>query len=77
MQVTVPGDTSLSKIVPVTALVVPTEYPVPAARVSTTVSLPSLTASVLGSRVMMATLDPAAKVTLPVELPKVEAPRCT
>ncbi len=77
MRTTVPGVTSLSRMLPVTVLVVPMVYPVPDVRVSATVSLPSLTTSELGSSVRMATLDLAAKVTLPLVFPKVVAPRCT
>jgi hypothetical protein len=54
-------------IVPVTAVVVPTVYPVPVARVRTTVSSNSTVLSAVGSIVRLAVAEPAAKtIVLPV-----------
>jgi hypothetical protein len=51
-------------IVPVTALGVPTVYPVPEARVKITVSLLSTIVSAVGLTVTVAVDEPAAKVTV-------------
>jgi len=51
-------------IVPVTAVVVPTVYPVPVARVKATVSLLSTVVSAVGSTITVAVAELAAKVTL-------------
>jgi len=51
-------------MVPVTAVVVPMLYPVPAAKVRDTVSWSSGVVSPVGSTVTVAVDDPAEKVTL-------------
>jgi hypothetical protein len=57
---------SLLRMVPVTAAVVPMVYPVPAARVSETVSSGSIVVSIVGSIVRVAVAEPAAKMIVPV-----------
>ena len=58
-----PGASSLL-MVPVTGAVVPTVYPSPLTRVSTTVSFSSISISADGSTMTLAVADPAAKVTV-------------
>ena len=55
-------------------LVVPTAYPVPAAKVKVTTSSGSTVVSEVGSMVRVAVLEFATKVTVPVVVLKVAAP---
>ena len=62
------GNTSLSAMVTVPVFVVPTVYPVPAAKVRMTVSFPSTRVSSMGVMFTKAVAEPAAKLTVPVRL---------